>query len=95
MADLSTTLESVDVGWCTNITNAGPPYISEKCQTLTYLGLMRCDNVSDSLMNELVQKYPRIHYSTMYLDCQRLLERARESGHLTESETQTQEQTNN
>lgn len=74
------TIETVDVGWCKGITDAGVDHISRICPTLKYLGLMRCDRVSIPVTEELVEKYPGITYSSMWLDCRRLLERAKKEG---------------
>ncbi|XP_043566251.1 F-box/LRR-repeat protein 17 isoform X2 [Chiloscyllium plagiosum] len=39
----STTIETVDVGWCKEITDKGATQISQTSKSLRYLGLMRCD----------------------------------------------------
>ncbi len=75
------TLETLDVGWCENMSDEGVVQISDTCHTLSYLGLMRCDHVTIATTENLVTKYPHITYSTMWLDCMRLLERAKKEGH--------------
>lgn len=41
----STTIETVDVGWCKEITDRGATQIAQRSKSLRYLGLMRCDQV--------------------------------------------------
>lgn len=41
----SATIETVDVGWCKEITDKGATQISQTSKSLRYLGLMRCDKV--------------------------------------------------
>ena len=43
-------LKTLDVGWCKNITDAGVRQIAENSPNLTYLGLMRCDQVGKSAL---------------------------------------------
>ncbi|XP_078666036.1 F-box/LRR-repeat protein 17-like [Branchiostoma floridae x Branchiostoma belcheri] len=76
----SHSLETVDVGHCPSITDAGSAFISQNCRTLRYLGLMRCDAVREETVDELVEKYPQIHFSTMMLDCKRILAQAQQNG---------------
>lgn len=42
----SMTIETVDVGWCKEITDQGATLIAQSSKSLRYLGLMRCDKVS-------------------------------------------------
>ncbi|XP_061409395.1 F-box/LRR-repeat protein 17 [Lethenteron reissneri] len=76
----SASIETVDVGWCQEITDHGAIEISRTSRSLAYLGLMRCDKVSEDTVEELVQRYPRIVYSTMLQDCKRTLARAYQLG---------------
>jgi len=69
-------LKHLDVGWCKKITNDGVTAITEANTALTYLGLMRCDQVTEKFSEEMVAKYPQISFSTMYLDFRELLQRA-------------------
>lgn len=39
------TIETVDVGWCKEITDRGATQIAQRSKSLRYLGLMRCDQV--------------------------------------------------
>ena len=80
IAQFSPNIRVVDVGWCQKISNDGVKKISTLCKDLRFLGLMRCDNVTSELMEDLVVRYPRIHYSTAYLDVKRLLDRAKDEG---------------
>lgn len=41
----SMTIETVDVGWCKEITDRGATQIAQRSKSLRYLGLMRCDQV--------------------------------------------------
>lgn len=41
----SMTIETVDVGWCKEITDWGAIQIAQSSKSLRYLGLMRCDKV--------------------------------------------------
>lgn len=45
------TIETVDVGWCKEITDHGATQIAQSSKSLRYLGLMRCDQVSNICMN--------------------------------------------
>ncbi|CAH1789709.1 unnamed protein product, partial [Owenia fusiformis] len=80
LAQHSRTVEHLDVGWCSGISDKGVKYIARESKTLRYLGLMRCDSVQHSSMEQLVIEHPLIHFSTMILDTQRLLSRARREG---------------
>ena len=80
LGDYSHKLESLDVSWCSALSDVGARYVSEKCPRLSYLSLMRCDSVSDATVEELVKLFPRIYYSTMYLDYGRLLAQAHKAG---------------
>ncbi len=42
----SSTIETVDAGWCKEITDQGATQIARSSKSLRYLGLMRCDKVS-------------------------------------------------
>nr|XP_019954595.1 PREDICTED: F-box/LRR-repeat protein 17 [Paralichthys olivaceus] len=42
----SSTIETVDAGWCKDITDQGATQIAQSSKSLRYLGLMRCDKVS-------------------------------------------------
>lgn len=44
----STTIETVDAGWCKEITDQGATQIAQSSKSLRYLGLMRCDKVRGS-----------------------------------------------
>lgn len=44
----SSTIETVDAGWCKDITDQGATQIAQSSKSLRYLGLMRCDKVSRS-----------------------------------------------
>lgn len=78
----SRTIQTVDVGWCEHITAQGAIKISETCPTLQYLGLMRCDLITIAMMELLVERFPRVKFSTMWLDCKRLIQMARSQGFL-------------
>lgn len=41
----SSTIETVDAGWCKDITDQGATQIAQSSKSLRYLGLMRCDKV--------------------------------------------------
>ncbi|POI23516.1 hypothetical protein CIB84_012737 [Bambusicola thoracicus] len=45
------TIETVDVGWCKEITDHGATQIAQSSKSLRYLGLMRCDQVSSTHVN--------------------------------------------
>ncbi|EFB25246.1 hypothetical protein PANDA_006223 [Ailuropoda melanoleuca] len=45
----SMTIETVDVGWCKEITDQGATLIAQSSKSLRYLGLMRCDKTSGKL----------------------------------------------
>ncbi|XP_040095434.1 F-box/LRR-repeat protein 17 [Oryx dammah] len=76
----SMTIETVDVGWCKEITDQGATLIAQSSKSLRYLGLMRCDKVSEVTVEQLVQQYPHITFSTVLQDCKRTLERAYQLG---------------
>ncbi|XP_059949210.1 F-box/LRR-repeat protein 17 isoform X2 [Mesoplodon densirostris] len=76
----SMTIETVDVGWCKEITDQGATLIAQSSKSLRYLGLMRCDKVSEVTVEQLVQQYPHITFSTVLQDCKRTLERAYQMG---------------
>ncbi|XP_069481577.1 F-box/LRR-repeat protein 17 [Ambystoma mexicanum] len=76
----SVTIETVDVGWCKEITDQGATQIAETSKSLKYLGLMRCDKVNEVTVEQLVQQYPQITFSTVLQDCKRTLERAYRMG---------------
>ncbi|XP_050801757.1 F-box/LRR-repeat protein 17 isoform X4 [Gopherus flavomarginatus] len=76
----SMTIETVDVGWCKEITDQGATQIAQSSKSLRYLGLMRCDKVSEATVEQLVQQYPHITFSTVLQDCKRTLERAYQMG---------------
>uniref|UniRef100_A0A8C4UF54 F-box/LRR-repeat protein 17 n=1 Tax=Falco tinnunculus TaxID=100819 RepID=A0A8C4UF54_FALTI len=76
----STTIETVDVGWCKEITDYGATQIAQSSKSLRYLGLMRCDQVNEATVEQLVQQYPHITFSTVLQDCKRTLERAYQMG---------------
>uniref|UniRef100_A0A3B3V5K1 F-box and leucine rich repeat protein 17 n=1 Tax=Poecilia latipinna TaxID=48699 RepID=A0A3B3V5K1_9TELE len=42
----SSTIETVDAGWCKDITDQGATQIAQSSKSLRYLGLMRCDKVT-------------------------------------------------
>lgn len=44
----SSTIETVDAGWCKDITDQGATQIAQSSKSLRYLGLMRCDKVRRS-----------------------------------------------
>ncbi|XP_076995128.1 F-box/LRR-repeat protein 17 [Tamandua tetradactyla] len=76
----SLTIETVDVGWCKEITDHGATLIAQSSKSLRYLGLMRCDKVNEVTVEQLVQQYPHITFSTVLQDCKRTLERAYQMG---------------
>ncbi|KAM9367943.1 F-box/LRR-repeat protein 17 [Phaethornis superciliosus] len=76
----SKTIETVDVGWCKEITDHGATQIAQSSKSLRYLGLMRCDQVNEATVEQLVQQYPHITFSTVLQDCKRTLERAYQMG---------------
>ncbi|XP_056393474.1 F-box/LRR-repeat protein 17 isoform X2 [Hyla sarda] len=76
----STTIETVDVGWCKEITDQGATLIAQSSKSIRYLGLMRCDQVNEATVEQLVQQYPHITFSTVLQDCKRTLERAYQMG---------------
>jgi len=47
----SMTIETVDVGWCKEITDHGATQIAQSSKSLRYLGLMRCDQVRSICVN--------------------------------------------
>ncbi|XP_054842904.1 F-box/LRR-repeat protein 17 isoform X2 [Eublepharis macularius] len=76
----SMTIETVDVGWCKEITDQGATQIALSSKSLRYLGLMRCDKVNEVTVEQLVQRHPHITFSTVLQDCKRTLERAYQMG---------------
>ncbi|XP_038843406.1 F-box/LRR-repeat protein 17-like isoform X2 [Salvelinus namaycush] len=44
----SSTIETVDAGWCKEITDQGATQIARSSKSLRYLGLMRCDKCPDA-----------------------------------------------
>ncbi|KAM4709387.1 F-box/LRR-repeat protein 17 [Discoglossus pictus] len=76
----SMTIETVDVGWCKEITDQGATLIAQSSKSIRYLGLMRCDKVNEATVEQLVQQYPHITFSTVLQDCKRTLERAYQMG---------------
>lgn len=76
----SSTIETVDAGWCKEITDQGATQIAKSSKSLRYLGLMRCDKVNEETVERLVQQYPHIVFSTVIQDCKRTLERAYQMG---------------
>ncbi|XP_077571920.1 F-box/LRR-repeat protein 17-like [Stigmatopora nigra] len=76
----SSTIETVDAGWCKDITDQGAMQIAESSKSLRYLGLMRCDKVNEETVERLVVQYPHIVFSTVMQDCKRTLERAYQMG---------------
>ncbi|XP_053887651.1 F-box/LRR-repeat protein 17 isoform X3 [Malaclemys terrapin pileata] len=49
----SMTIETVDVGWCKEITDQGATQIAQSSKSLRYLGLMRCDKENLTLGKRL------------------------------------------
>uniref|UniRef100_A0A673KDT1 F-box and leucine rich repeat protein 17 n=1 Tax=Sinocyclocheilus rhinocerous TaxID=307959 RepID=A0A673KDT1_9TELE len=76
----SSTIETVDAGWCKEITDQGATQIARSSKSLRYLGLMRCDKVNEETVERLVLQYPHIVFSTVMQDCKRTLERAYQMG---------------
>ncbi|XP_071258672.1 F-box/LRR-repeat protein 17-like isoform X1 [Salvelinus alpinus] len=76
----SSTIETVDAGWCKEITDQGATQIARSSKSLRYLGLMRCDKVNEETVERLVVQYPHIVFSTVMQDCKRTLERAYQMG---------------
>ncbi|XP_061881460.1 F-box/LRR-repeat protein 17 isoform X1 [Entelurus aequoreus] len=76
----SSTIETVDAGWCKDITDQGAMQIAQSSKSLRYLGLMRCDKVNEGTVERLVVQYPHIVFSTVMQDCKRTLERAYQMG---------------
>ena len=73
-------IEQVDVGWCDGITDYGVTEVSALAPTLRYLGLIRCNAITMATMTELMNKYPHVTYSTLWLDYQRLIAKANADG---------------
>lgn len=78
----SMTIETVDVGWCKEITDRGATQIAQRSKSLRYLGLMRCDQVRSLCLSWCLSLsvrvflceceddsriYEHIHYSTYSL----------------------------
>ena len=78
----SRSIEHLDIGWCQDITDRGATALSQMCPQLKYLGLVRCDQITEECVMRLVKEFPHVHYSTFLLDSQRLLEKARRQGYL-------------
>ncbi|XP_076126490.1 F-box/LRR-repeat protein 17 isoform X1 [Alosa pseudoharengus] len=76
----SSSIETVDAGWCKDITDQGATQIAKSSKSLRYLGLMRCDKVNEETVERLVLQYPHIVFSTVMQDCKRTLERAYQMG---------------
>ena len=76
-------LDTLDVGWCEAITGGGAHHLATRCPTLRYLGLVRCDLVTIEVSEDLCRRYPHVHFSTMWLDLKRTLQKAREQGFVT------------
>ncbi len=76
-------LEHLDISWCAYITDQGAAFVTARCPRLKYLGLIRCNKVSDTVVEGLVNDHPGIHYSTFLLDSKRLIDKAREQGFVT------------
>jgi hypothetical protein len=83
-------LEVIDVGYCSNIDDDSVVELSRTCSRLRYFGLMRCDNVSTSTTLSLVNSFPRINYSTAYLEFKRLIDKAHAQGYQFSGPTQSQ-----
>ncbi|KAK3595438.1 hypothetical protein CHS0354_003433 [Potamilus streckersoni] len=73
-------LEALDIAWCRMVTIKGVKALSEACPKLVYLGLIKCDNVQNDAMDELVVQFPHIKYSTFILESRRVIDRARREG---------------
>lgn len=56
----SSTIETVDAGWCKEITDQGATQIARSSKSLRYLGLMRCDKVS-SFTDSGSNRCSRVH----------------------------------
>lgn len=56
----SSTIETVDAGWCKDITDQGATQIAQSSKSLRYLGLMRCDKVTN-ITHIVVFLRPRTH----------------------------------
>lgn len=80
IGEYSSTIETVDAGWCKEITDQGATQIAKSSKSLRYLGLMRCDKVNEETVERLVVQYPHIVFSTVMQDCKRTLERAYQMG---------------
>ncbi|OWF41352.1 F-box/LRR-repeat protein 17 [Mizuhopecten yessoensis] len=76
----SRSLEHLDIGWCHSVTDAGVQFVSERCTALRYIGLIRCDQVTADGIEKLVDKYPRVTYSTFILESRKIIEMARNQG---------------
>ncbi|XP_077993624.1 F-box/LRR-repeat protein 17-like [Glandiceps talaboti] len=83
----SRSITHIDVGWCQGVTDRGTTAISETCKQLEHLGLTRCDRVQHKTVEELVTRFPRIHYSTFLLDSKRLIDEARRHGFVFDDES--------
>ncbi|XP_064645831.1 F-box/LRR-repeat protein 7-like [Lineus longissimus] len=82
LADNAKHLEVLDVSWCNDLTAEGVQYIAERCRTLRFISLIRCDRVTMETLTDFVDRYPRIHFSSFFLDAQRLLKKAMEQGYV-------------
>lgn len=73
-------LRHLDLGWCRSISDDGVQFVSEHCPTLRYIGLIRCDQVTVERTEDLVKRFPHIHYSTFILDARKIIQMARSQG---------------
>uniref|UniRef100_A0A673YSQ8 F-box/LRR-repeat protein 15-like leucin rich repeat domain-containing protein n=1 Tax=Salmo trutta TaxID=8032 RepID=A0A673YSQ8_SALTR len=70
----SSTIETVDAGWCKEITDQGATQTAKSSKSLHYL------SVNEETVERLVVQYPHIVFSTEMQDCKRTLERAYQMG---------------
>ncbi|XP_013407369.1 F-box/LRR-repeat protein 17 [Lingula anatina] len=71
-------LQHLDIGWCHGVTDHGVKTISASAASLQFLGLIRCDQVTTATVEQLMEMYPNIHYSTVMLEFKRLLAKAQQ-----------------
>lgn len=73
-------LQTLDVAYCNRVTFSGANLVSSQCKDLRYLGLMRCDQITNEEAETLAKKFPRIHFSTVLLDYKRVIDKANQHG---------------
>lgn len=63
----SSTIETVDAGWCKDITDQGATQIAQSSKSLRYLGLMRCDKVTQTPPTKFTP--PTLSAHSLYAPC--------------------------